>query len=474
MSIDRLTSSDFADNIAQGIRDRDKTLDVQIGPIRDLFIDPISEVLENQNDRIVYLNKLFSLQNANAVVPDDLDDLVFNDNVVRWDGAASYVVLTFSRILAPVSDLTVPLNFPVSSQEDPLTGATIVFRTIETKTMYAAAASSYYNATTKRYELNVAASSISSGFNAQVGAYTITTMRRPLSYFDTVTNKDKSSGGKGTESNAELAERYSLHITGSQIATPMGIKSFILDNVSNIEDVYVVYGSNAYLTRESEDAGAVDIWVLGDSPLSATYVTTYAGLYTVQAVDFQPIMSVTTVSSVATGLTYVEGVDYEVVMGEGIYSYSNLARDGIRWLDGGDHPAFGEDVIIQYTYNGMMNILTAFFNQPLYYSMGSDKLFRWAQPTYLTIDANLKVKSGSPSVVYGLVRTAILGYINGLKLGESVEEFDLDAAVGRIYGVDNWTYNQLSIKDGAGVGDIDISPNTYARLETSDFVINLV
>jgi hypothetical protein len=474
MPVEKLSATDFGDQIASGVNDRDRTVDTRVGPIRDIFIDPVSGVLENQNDRAVYLNRLLSLENADTLVPDDVDSIVFNENMVRWGGSRSITVLSFSRVNPPTVDITVPINFPVSTKIDPVTGSSIIFRTIESQTMYAASAGQYYDSTTQKYELDVAAASVSRGTTASVGAYTITEMRRPLDQFDEVTNKDATDSGRSVETNAELATRYLLHVEGSQVATPQGLKSFMLDNISSVEDAYIVYGNNAFLTRDDDDAGAVDVWVLGSTPLARTYVTLYNGTYTLNSVDFQPLIKVTQVSSAATGLTYTEGTDYEVETGVGEYSYSNLGQDGIRWIPGGSHPDIGDDVIIQYQYNSLINILDAYFKQPQFYGIGSDKLFRWAQPTSLEIDANLKVKSGSPSEVTNAVRTAVTDYINDLKLGDNVEEFDLDALVGKIFGVDNWTYNQLSVKDGTGIQDVEIDPNTYARIVNADFVISLV
>jgi len=477
MPVDRLTAEVFADQIAEGVNTRDATLDTRVGSVRDLFIDPVSEVLENQNERVVYLNKLLSLKNANSLVPDDVDDIVFNENMVRWGGSSAITTVSFARDTPPIADITVPINFPVATGVNPVNGVSVVFRTIETKTMYgplSVPSSQYYNADTGKYELDVQVSSITQNTSAQVGAYTITQFRRPFSDFSSVYNKTATTSGTGIETNAELAIRHSLHIAGSQLSTPTGIKSAILDNVSSVEDAYVVYGGDAYLTRDLEDAGAIDIWILGESPLSRTYVTVYNGTYTLNAVDFQPVMYIDSVSSFATGITYTKTIDYEVVTGIGEYAYSNQAQDGIRWLPGGSHPDIGEDVVIVYRYNALMNILDAYFKQPQFYAMGSDRLFRWAQPLTIIIDANLKVRSGSPTQVLNTVRNAVYEYINALKLGENLEEFDIDSVVSKIYGVDNWTYNQLSIEDVTGVSDIEVDPNLYARILLSNFVINLV
>jgi len=476
MPVDRITAEVFADQIAEGVNTRDATLDTRIATVRDLFIDPISEVLENQNERVVYLNKLLSLKNANSLVPDDVDDIVFNENMIRWGGSSAITTVSFARSTPPLvgSDITVPINFPVATGINPTTGIAVVFRTIETKTMYSAAPTQYYNADTEKYELDVQVSSVVQNSTAKVGAYSITQFRRPFSDFNEVYNKLATTSGTGIETNVDLATRYALHIVGSQLSTPSGIKSAILDNNSSVEDVYVVYGGDTYLTRELDDAGAIDLWIMGDAPLSRTYVTVYSGTYTLIAVDFQPVMYIDTVSSFATGLTYTAGTDYEVVTGEGIYSYSNLAQDGIRWIPGGAHPDIDDDVIIVYRYNALMNVLHSYFTQPQFYAMGSDRLFRWAQPLNIIIEANLKVRAGNPTLVLNTVRTAVFDYINGLKLGENLEEFDIDSVVSKIFGVDNWTYTQLSIEGATGVSDIEVNPNLYARIVLSDFVINLV
>jgi len=474
MTVEKITSDTFADQIATGVNTRDTSLDTRIGPIRDLQIDPIAEVLENQNDRVVYLSNLMSLSNADRLSPDDVDGVVFNECMVRWNGSSSVTVATFSRVTVPIVDITVPINFPLGSTVNPETGATVLFRTIETKTMYAVSASSYYNVTTGKYELDVQVASVVKNGTANVGAYTITQFKRPLDEFDDVTNKSATSTGLGVETNSALATRYLLHITGSKINTPNGLKSFILDNISSVQDAYIVYGNNTYLTREEDDAGAIDIWVLGTSASSRSYVTYYKGIYTLQSVDFQPIISISSVSSIATGLTYTQGIDYEVVTGIGEYAYSNLASDGIRWLPGGAHPNIGDDVVIQYNYNSLINILDAYFKQEQFYTMGADRLFRQARQFNVAIDANLKVNAGNPATVLNLVRSAVKSYINSLKLDNDVEVFDISSIVGKIYGVDNWTYNQFSISGSTGVSDILVNPDSYARISDADFVINLV
>lgn len=472
MPVNKITASQFADILVDSVNQRDPSLDTRIDAVRDLFIDPMSGVLEQVNDRIVYVSNLLSLKYVNKIVPDDLDDLVYNEGIIRWNGSRSVTILTFSRTQPPLVDIVIPINFPVATAVDPTTGLSIVFKTIESVTMFASAPSAYYNAETEKYEIEVAAASIVVGINTNVGAYTITNPRRPLVGIDEIFNKYSTESGRGTETNRELADRYLLHVSGSQLGSPDGMKRFVLDNFGSIIDAYVVYGENEFLEREMDDAGAVDIWVLGNSPLTRTYTVSYPGVETLIKFDRQPLVRVISVSD--GSVTYVEGVDYVVVFDEDIYSRSNRCSDGIKFLTTGSVPVINAPLTIIYEYNSIINVLTSFFTQPEYYSMSSNVLYRWAKQKNIQIEANLKIRSGNPTIVAEAVRNSINSYINGLRLGEDVEEFDIDSVVSRVYGVDNWVYSTLSVVDDVGVSDIIIAPYEYARISNANLVINIV
>ncbi len=473
MTIERISKSAFATIIEGGINSRDPEMDTSIGPIRDLRIDPIAEVLEFQNNRVVYLSELTSLINAKNMVPDDLDKIVFNESIVRWDGSSSVAVVYFSRAQAPSIDIEVPVNFPLATLEDPKTGRSIQFRTIETQTMFAAAASEYYNADTGKYELAVAVASVFTGTNTQVGAYTVKVLRRDIPGFDAVHNKLATSSGRATETNQEVTDRYLLHTKGAQLGTPAGNESYTLDNFSTVEDVYNVYGNNTYLTREEDDAGACDVWVQGSTPLTKVDSIAYPGVEILIALERQPLIEI--ISVVSGGTTFVAGTDYEVVSDTGSYARSSSGQDGIRFLSGGAVPAsLGAAVTITYQYNSLIDTLTSFFTQPYYYSIGMDRLYRWAYPYEIELSGELKVRSGNPDYIRATVIGVLSDYINALKLGVSVEEFDLDLEIGKVAGVDNFTWIQLSIKGGSGVGDITVAPYQYPDIAPADLVVSLV
>lgn len=473
--LNRISASEYAQMIIDGISERDPSLDTRVGAIRDLQIDPVSEVLEQQNNRVVYLSTLNSMKYADSAVPDDLDDIVFNEGVVRWAGSRAVATVTFSRSSAPTSNLLIPLNFPVATPVDPGTGASVVFRVIESKTMFASAPTAYFNADTGKYEIDVLVASVTTGITGEVGPYTITVMRRPLPGFDELFNREATTSGTGLETNVDLADRYLLHVAGSKPGVPAGLKRSILDNFSAVSDAYVVYGNDSYMTRQQYDAGAVDVWVLGSQTATKRYVTTYPGIETLIPMDRQPVLTITSVRD-SLGNIFVKDTDYVVVTDTGEWSGSTLAQDGIKFLSTATTlPAnLLDPITIDYNYNSLITILTSYYTQPEEYTMGQNQLFRWAQQVDLLIEANVKVRSGNPADVQESVRTSIKNYINALKLGDDVEEFDIDSVVSRVYGVDNFTYTTLAISTGSGVADIAIGPNEYARIADPDLIINLV
>jgi|LSQX01.2.fsa_nt_gb hypothetical protein len=473
MIIKKDTSEYFSEKIASSVKRRDKSIDTRIGPFRDIFIDPISEVLEEQNDKLLYLKELMSLSNADKVLPDDLDDLVYNEGVVRYGARSAIATVTFSRSTAPTSDIVIPLNFPISTVSSMENGSSVQFRTTEKKTMYANMASKYYNADSKRYEIDVQVASVPTGGEVSVGAYMITDPSRTMTSFDEVFNKDPSTEGKSVETNRELVARYLLQIKGSKIGTPYGLKSMLLDNLGDVLDAYVVYGDSAYMERGEADVGAVDVWVMGESPIEHDFVTSFKGITVDNVLPFQPLINVVSVSSVTANTTYVNGIDFVLAKGEGIYGYSNKGSDSIRWLKNGNRPNIGDDLKITYTYNGLMNIISSYFKQTDKYFIGSDVLFRWAQPVYVEISGRLKVLAGSPSDALDRVRGIVLDTVNNYKLGQSLETFDISSEVSRFFGVDNFIYSQFSVKGNEGVSDILIRPNQYARLIESDLLISL-
>jgi hypothetical protein len=476
MAVVRITASQFATNLAQDINLRDSTEDTTLGPIVDIVIRPTSRVLEAQNERIRALFQLITLSNVQLLDPNDLAAYVFTEEVIPSQGTVAFTTLTFSRAAAPLTDLPIPANFPVATIVDPATGVQITFVTLSAATLVAANAPAYFNGLTQRYELNIVAASITTGQSTQVGPNSITVPLRPLVGFDSVTNNAQTTGGLPAETNQQVADRYSLRTKGTEIGTPQGLSRYIFQTFGNVQDLFVVYGNNPFLTRASTDAGAVDIWIQGSSPVTATMTVAFPGRLVLIPFANQPGISV---QSVISGATFTPNVDYVYVADTGIYSGSTRGQDGIMFTATGVAPALGASVTINYTFDNLIAALQAFFNGVEYYETGSNRLFRRGLQLQIAIQGTLTVNAGNPTIVQAQVIQTLLNYINGsltqspLGLGQIVEEFQLDLQLGLVPGVGNFTFQLLAPVGHIGVADIPVQPNQYAVLSPANLAVAL-
>lgn len=478
MPVPRITASQFATTLATNINSRDRTVDTTIGPVYDFVVQAPSKVFEAQNERIRYLYSLLTLQNPNSLDATDVSAFVFNEQVIPSAGTPSFVTLTFVVKAQPATNLTVPANFPVGTLPDPATGAQTIFVTLQSATLNAANSAAYFNSTTNQYELNVLAGSITSGQTTSVnGTGVVSQPLQPLQGFDSVTNNTGSTGGLPAETNQEIVNRYFLRIQGTELGTNPGLARYALQTFGNIQDLYVVSGNNPFLVRQAFDAGAVDVWVQGSSPIQTTMIISFPGQLVPIPFTIQPGIAVISVVSGST--TYVQNVDYAYTPDTGIYSGSTRGQDGLTFLPTGSAPAVGASVVVTYTYDNLILAAQTFFQTAEYQESGRDQLFRRGLVLPVSIQASLTVNSGNPTSILTAVNQAILDYINGsttqpaLGMGTSLTEFNLDGVLARIPGVGNFVYQLLAPTGQSGVGDIPTNPNQYVQILTSALTITL-
>jgi uncharacterized phage protein gp47/JayE len=471
MPIPRKTAAEYAAELETAILSRNSSYDTRIGPIPDLIINPVSAVLELQNERIRSVQQLLSLVNDGSFTDADVDAFVYNELLVRHRGARARVKLIFSRATAPTSNVTVKANFPVATLPDEETGATVTFVTLAEQTMYAANAASYFNSATQRYELVVDAEAITGGTVGNVGAERITRPLRPLNGFDTVFNRDPATGGTDPETTDDLIRRYYVSLLGSSPAVHSGIKKIISVLYPQVYDTYIVYGADPLNIRSADDGGAVDVYFIGASPVTTTESITFTGGNQVHVLSKQPVMNIVSIPG------YVQGLDYVIATDTSGLRASAKARDGVRWLPGGTMPAIGSSVAVTYQYNGLNSTLQNAFDSPERSVPGRNILFKSATRVDIAIGANIKYRSGFNVVTLtNQISNAILALINSYRLGEDVEASDLQLVVRSFSGVDNFIITDLRrVYEPHGiVNDIAIEQFEYARLTSSNLSLTVI
>lgn len=480
MPIEKISATQFDTQISTGITDRTKTHDTAFGPIKDVVIRPMANVLERQNDRIRQVSLLVSLINSGEFTDADLDALVFNESLTRIQGARATGTVTFSTTQVDTQgpDLVVQRGFPIATIPDSSTNTAVTYVTSESKTLPMATASSFFNLDTNKFELEVAVIAVIEGSAGRVGTGRINRPLRPLVGFTEVSNTTATDGGRDAETNAELIDRYLLAILGREIATPLGVNKFLLDEFPEIVDVLTVFGNNALLTRTSEDAGGVDAYTVGETLKTLTENIAFLGINQTLPVLAPPLRSVLDVRVGAT--VYTENVDYEVVDDTSANAGSTRAVDGVRFLpDDGVSPAppsSGDVVTIQYTSNDTVRLAQAALDADDAFVFGRDLLVKEGVQVAVVLDAQLRVTAGfNTATVTTAVSNAVTGFINALKLGADVEESDIQGEVRRVTGVDNFIITRL-VRDATltGASDLIIADNEFARIAVTDLSITVI
>lgn len=463
MPVPKVTADQFATQLNQSIQERNRGHDTEIGPIPDVIVQPEALVLERQNDRIRNVSQLILLDSQGDFDDSDVDAFVYNEFLTRNSGGRSSTTVIFSRATAPQIDIPVQKNFPIATTPDESTGETVVFVTTEQKTLPVATAASYFNLETERYELEVAVQATVTGRSGEVGPGRINRPLRPLAGFDSVENRNRSSIVSDRETNLELLERYKISIIGSQLGVRNGLRLYIKSQFQDAGDVLVVYAGDPLITRDSEDSGAIDVFITGSQSITRQDEREFVGLGQTIVLENQPVHSIVNVPG------YILDTDYEFVKDTSGVSSSVRAQDGIRFLAGGSTPAVGSSINVEYQQDILIaNIQSALSSADTDVG-GQDPLIRSGSQVDTLLSAQLVVLPGfSFSTIQSTVITAIVDFINSLGLGEDVEKSDIQAVVRGISGVDNFIFSLLDRVGGTQNQDIDIDKNEFARIEAGN------
>jgi uncharacterized phage protein gp47/JayE len=467
MPVERLTASQWEQLLKSSVRDQSIDL---ITEISDFAIVPQARGLERIHLDLRKLSFLVSRQYTTEFEGEfevDLEAQSLNEGARRKVGSQATTIAVFHRTSPPTSDVIVRRGYPIGTYPNESTGQTLVFIASETVTMQAAEAASYFNVEDQDYQLQVPIICAVVGTLGLVGANRITRPLRPLVGFSSVTNPAAPTGGRDRETSQELIDRTNLAVMGRDLSTLPGLERFVRDEFP-VDDVLVVGGTDDLLERAGEDAGAVDLFVLGDEIVEVTESITYLGPGQLLRPAFLPLVGVSSVQDLVNATTFVEGTDYEVAVDATGYEGSEREQAGIRFTFTGTAPDVGTPVTIMYTYDNLVRRVQASLDEPENQISERDLLSRRAQYLDVIHTAQLTVLSNFvPSKIKAAVIAAVEDYVASLGLGDALEESDIQGVVRRISGVDRYKTTRLTLSTTpTGIEDITPPRNRRLRLAT--------
>ncbi len=478
MPIQRRLALDWEQDVSNAIGERDLQADVTFGPIRSIISRPVGKLADKLNKDLVKLSDLSSLTNLDQFTVEDIDDIAYNVQIIRGPGTSSAAVVSLLSSSPPTSNVTIGINFPFSTDPDPTTGAVVFFASTEESQYIAANANNYYDAVTRMYRLDVPVRAVTPGAVGTIGPNRITRAQRTIGGFQRVTNFVAATPGSDSESNESVADTLLTFNLGiNDISTPFGIGLETKRQFSNIEDYKVVYGGDPLLTRASIDAGATDIYLIAQESATAADSFFYDGFKMV--LSKQPLISIVSVSSGPT--TFVEGTHFRVIQDDGPYGGSIQGRDAIEFLNTAPVlPAIGDTITINYNYNSFIARIQRFFTSPLFQVDGRSLLYKQGRQKAVAVAGDLTVLPNfDTATVRASVRSAISVFVNTLKLGQPLEQFDLltyiGTKVGAPGGVDNFVLTTLNLEGLTGVvASIPTTQAEYNRASVDAINVQLV
>lgn len=205
----------------------------------------------------LYLDSDLQVQN---VIAGAFDKLASNYGVTRRASTRARGPVTIFTSTRPSTDL----NFPIG-QRVSLGG--VNFLLTSPVTISAAGSGSFYNPATGRYSASAYMQAETAGTGGNIAPSTGTVRNAPLGV--QALNEAPTFGGKGVETNRELAARALGRLSAVDSGTKQGYQSAAVD-VAGISQVNVVDAGHALMMRDRNDAGnhiggKVDIWVRGES-----------------------------------------------------------------------------------------------------------------------------------------------------------------------------------------------------------------
>jgi len=481
MPVDRKTSDQFQADLRKALTDRTKKMDTAYGPVKDVVIQPVGTVLEDMNNnRLRPVSLLVSLTNVNEFSESDMDDLVFNEDLLRPSGANASVILTFQRT-RPFSvgeSGLIPRAFPVGTATDEATGQAVTFVTTEAKDKTSALAvlDTVNNRTV--FQLNIPAICLIKGSAGKVGPNRVNRPLRPMLGWESVTNNDSAQEGRDQYTNEELAELYLLAVSSRQLSVPTGSEFYVRDNFPAVQDIHEVFGTDPLLTRAATDAGAVDAFVIGDDLQAQTDQIPFLGIGQRLILSTPPVVRVDTVKRLSDNHVFLEGQDYEIELDTTGVGGSVRAVDAIRFLPTVNTSpdsalAIGDVISIAYAENQLVRDLQQDNEDAEVNVEGRDLLYRLGTSVQIFLSGRLKVLTGFVFTdIQSAVVAAIINFITGLKLGQTVEAFQIETTIGAIAGVDNFIITRLTRNPTATESaDVQIAGNEKAVLDSSNLSV---
>ena len=412
--------------------------------------ESMTDMLDNE-DFLGQVSEAFNvtIDDVTILVSGALDKLAANYNKTRKVAVAATGVANFYRPNPP-SGSELSLTIPVGTTI--YTDAGVEYQV----TTAASYSNFYYDDDLSAYVVDASIECTTAGVIGNAPLDTIINLRNAVSGFGDVTNSVALSNGIDIESDANFATRMKNEISGTNVGTPNGIKSVVLQN-TDVSDAIIVKADDPDMYRDHGWGGAVDVYVLETNPTETTWTFTYQGEDVTYIEGNRPLSLGQTVKTSTGSLTFTPDIlSYE--------ARSVESRDYVTWTT---KPSVGESVTLTYFYDkNIADVQTLLDSDD--YNTGADVLVKQSTQVPIDIVCQVVTLTGyAKATIQEEITTTLTTNISELRLGENLEQSDVISWITAIDGVDRVVlplskFNRSSL---TGVVDvIEVESKEYIRL----------
>lgn len=337
------TADQIATELASSINQTDNTIDISRGPVPALYIRPQSGQLADVASAAEGLRQLFTLQFGDTVTDAEAQQALANYASSPGTGSNSKHVQYFMRFTRPTADITVTAGNLISNVD-----GSLVYRTLNTVTMKASAASTYYNPSRNSYEVSVVVEALGTGTQYELAPLLVNTLLTPIPGIDATENRTQSQGGTEAEDVSSQTVRLQTALQGLNYGAPNGIKSRLMNQFPDaITDVAVIQPFDEEFKRMIVGS-ALDIYLIGNQTATFTQTTVASFGQTQVQLANVPVLDITSVTVNGIGASnYVLLPDSSPETGYSLDSVDYAVFDSPF--------ATGDQIVIQYDYNALLN-----------------------------------------------------------------------------------------------------------------------
>lgn len=516
--IDIKTLNEIILNIINNIRTISPDVDTKEGTfLRDAIIDPVAKEI---NDLYTTLYTLDMNQSILTATGDALDRLAANYFITRKQGTRSTGTVRFYLANTQIANYDIDFSFPdiyiqagtmLSTYGDASSPA-IQFKTSNAVIIPGNTIKSLPRDSSGYQYRDIVCESVAIGADKNVGPNEIISLSdSTINGIQSITNLESFKNGTNSETDASLALRIGLAISGNNIGTKSGYLAFALKQPQVIDATVVGAGDpdmlrdeiqvcdgedeNGHITNICKPGGCVDIYVrtntetqttasckvIGENATQDNTVVIYTNDISMKApiVSIKSVLGERTSGGISQYVTYSPGdpsnhVTYEATNeNKGDYYIGSTREVGKLIFNGTTIPKIGEKLTIYYTYNNGIEDLQELVDKNKI--LTADVLMKSAQPINIKLYLNTKCDSNYNVLqIENDIRTAINEYIDAnIKMGSTIDITNIILAIKQVPGIITFDINSIGFTTGSTkelVQFVRCKPNQYINL--SDIIMN--